>query len=688
VAGLQMGRSRPSGSLAQARTGDRPGRLGARISVYRLALVLLFLVLVGQLWRLQIVRRGYYQQAADYNRFRLETSPGPRGVIYDRWGHLLVRNVPRIAVSIIPAYLPEDPGQRFALLFKLARLLDMPLTGQIDEDRSDGTVPARNASDVPASGVDGGRQKGIVDLLGEAELAPYRPALLKVDISRDIALLLEEQHLDWPGVLVQAVPQREYLYGPLLAHYLGYVGPIPAEQAKDYEARGYDPNQHQVGLTGVEFDFQDELRGRDGSKLIEVDIAGREVQTVGEVQPQLPGYNLRLTLDLGLQQAATEILARHIKAIGKKQGVVVAMNPQTGEILAMVSLPSYDNNEFTGGISPEELKALQTDTNRPLVNHAISGQFAPGSTFKIVTASGGLAEGVIDVNTHLYCGGIMWLPNRFYPEDPSLAQPFYCWTHKYGTSHGSLSIISALAQSCDIFFYQVGGGYRTNFQGLGEERLGYYAELFGLGSQTGIDLPGETAGLVPTRKWKRINYSESWVTGDTYNMAIGQGFVLVTPLQMLNAVSAIANGGTLYRPQVVHEVIDSEGQIVQAFAPDVIRQLPISPDQIEIVRQGMRAAVAPGGTATAAALRAVSVAAKTGTAEFFVDRNKDGLPDRDREGNMPTHAWFIGFAPYDDPQIALVVFVYGGGEGSAVAVPIAGEILDYYFSRDLEESAP
>jgi penicillin-binding protein 2 len=633
-----------------------------------------------------MVQGDYYQKAADYNRFRLESSPGPRGVIYDRWGHLVVRNVPRIAVSIIPAYLPDDPHERYALLLKLARLLDMPLTSHLDEDRSDGTLPARNPASV--SNVDGGDQKGIIDILTEAELAPYRPALLKADISRDVALLLEEQHLDWPGVLVQAVPQREYLYGSLLAHFLGYVGPIPAEQAEDYESRGYDPNQHQVGLTGVEFAFEDELRGRDGSKLIEVDIAGREVQTVGQVQAEVPGNNLRLTLDLDLQQATTDILARHIKTIGTKQGVVVAMNPQTGEILAMVSLPSYDDNEFTGGISPEKLKALQTDSNRPLLNHAISGQFAPGSTFKIVTASAGLAEGVIDSNTRLYCGGTLWLPNRFYPEDPSLAQPFYCWTHKYGTSHGSMSVVSALAQSCDIFFYQVGGGYRTNFQGLGEERLGYYSELFGLGSLTGIDLPGETAGLVPTSKWKRINYSESWVTGDTYNMAIGQGFVLVTPLQLLNAAAAIANGGTLYRPQVVRDVIDSQGQIAQAFAPDVIRQLPISPDQIEVVRQGMRAAVGPGGTATAAGLRGVSVAGKTGTAEFFIDRNKDGLADRDREGNLPTHAWFVGFAPYDNPQIALVVFVFGGGDGSAVAVPIGGEILEYYFSRDLEESTP
>jgi penicillin-binding protein 2 len=324
------------------------------------------------------------------------------------------------------------------------------------------------------------------------------------------------------------------------------------------------------------------------------------------------------------------------------------------------------------------------------VNHAISGQFPPGSTYKIIPAAAALEEEVITTQTRYYCGGIMWLPNRFYPEDPSLAQPFYCWIHHdYHGHHGSLGVISALGQSCDIFFYQVAGGYRDQIEGLGEERLGYYAELFGMGARSGIDLPGEAPGLVPTVKWKRVNYSESWVTGDTYNMGIGQGFVLATPLQVLNTAAVFANRGTLYRPQVVREVIDGEGNVVQAFAPDVIRDLPISAENIDIVRQGMRSAVAgPGATATGINVPGVAIAGKTGTAEYFVDRNKDGIPDRDREGNLPTHAWFTAFAPYDDPEIALVVFIYGGGEGSAMAVPVANEILNFYFSQVHRESSP
>jgi penicillin-binding protein 2 len=241
-------------------------------------------------------------------------------------------------------------------------------------------------------------------------------------------------------------------------------------------------------------------------------------------------------------------------------------------------------------------------------------------------------------------------------------------------------VISALGQSCDIFFYQAAGGYRDQITGLGEEALAYYAELFGFGARSGIDLPGEAPGLVPDTRWKRINYSESWVTGDTYNMAIGQGFVLATPLQVLNAVAAIANGGTLYRPQIVREIVDGEGNVIQGFAPDVIRQIPVSAQNLDLVRQGMRGAIAgPGATAWAVNVPGVAVAGKTGTAEFFIDRNKDGIPDRDREGNLPTHAWFTAFAPYDKPEIALVVFVFGGGEGSGTAVPIANEILNYYF---------
>jgi len=620
------------------------GRIKIHLGIYRGLVAVVFVALVGQLWHLQMMEGEYYRQAADTNRFRIQQNPAPRGVIYDRRGHLLVRNMPRISVAIIPAYLPEDETERHALLRRLGELLDMPMTTP---------PPERLRQGLPAAAADAQPEAGILEILAKAEPAPYRPAVVKKGVSRKAAMILEEEHLDWPGIVVQAEAVRDYIHGPLTAHILGYIGPIPGEWAKEYEARGYDPNRHLVGLNGIEDAFEEQLRGEDGQELVEVDIAGRQVRVVGEPKEALPGYNLQLTIDLDLQQAMDEILQKQLKAYSKKQGVAIAANPQTGEILGMVSLPSYDNNEFTGGISSKVLQELREDDNRPLVNHAISGMFPPGSTFKIITASGALEEGVLTPSTHLHCGGILWLPNRYYPGDPSLAQPFYCWIyHGYHGSHGSLSVVSALGQSCDIFFYQAAGGYRDRFTGLGEERLGHYAELFGFGARSGIDLPGETTGLVPDTKWKRVNYSESWVTGDTYNMAIGQGFVLATPLQVLNSAATVANGGTLYRPQLVRQVMDENGNVVQAFAPDVIRNVPVSAENIQIVRQGMRAVVAgSGATARGINVPGVAIAGKTGTAEFFIDRNKDGLPDRDREGHLPTHAWFTAFGPYENPEI-------------------------------------
>ncbi|HSJ52824.1 MAG TPA: penicillin-binding protein 2 [Anaerolineae bacterium] len=655
-----------------------------RLTAYRLVLGLVFVVLVGQLWRLQIQQGDYYSQAAESNRIRLQADAAPRGVIYDRRGHLLARNQPQLTVSIVPAYLPEDPEARRQLLLRLSKLIEMPL-------RSSPAGPSYLGNVSPDMEPIPNAPPGILDILetAETDLAYYRPALLKEGISREVAMALQEEHLDWPGVLVQAQPVREYLHGSLTSHILGYVGPIPSEDVERYEAEGYDADLHSVGISGIEHSFERDLHGDDGQKLIEVDVHGREIGTVGEPEPAVPGYNLQLTLDLDLQQAAEEILKEQLQTLNKTQGVVIAMNPQTGEILALVSLPSYDNNEFSGGISSQALQKLQEDPSRPLVNHAISGMFPPGSTFKITVAAGALEEGVVTANSTFHCGGILWLPNRFYPGDPSLAQPFYCWVHTSYGRHGSLSIVSALGRSCDIYFYQAAGGYRDQSQGLGAERVAQYAQLFGFGARSGIDLAGEATGLIPDAKWKRVNYSESWVTGDTYNMAIGQGFVLATPLQVLNAAATIANGGTLYRPQLVRQVIDGDGQVVRAFAPDVIRQVPISPANMNLVREGMRAVVAgAGATAWAMKVPGVAVAGKTGTSEFFEDRNKDGLPDRDKEGHLPTHAWFTAFAPYENPEIALVVFIYGGGEGSAAAVPVASDILNYYFSRDIDEVVP
>ncbi len=637
-----------------------------RLLLYRGVIILAFLVMIGQLWRLQIDQGATYRMLADRNRFRRVTVPGPRGVIYDRAGHILARNRPSFAIALVPADLPEDPEEEAQVIHRLAQLLGAP-----EEPTSENTQ-------LPAIG---GTLPRFRLLLSEAEMrqfveqarqgSAYQPIPVATQVDRDLAFQIEELRHTLPGVHLIVEPIREYIAGPLTAHILGYMGPIPPDQIDAYVQQGYSPNDL-VGLTGLEYTYESELRGRAGTRYIEVDVLGREIRTVAEIAPPVPGHNLTLTIDLALQTAMEAALRKGLEKAGSKSGVAIAMNPKTGEILGMVSLPSYDNNLFARGISVEEYTALLNDPGRPLINHAISSLYPPGSTFKIIPAAGALEEGVITPKTLIFDPGILWLPNQYFPDDPSQAQPFYCWIYKYrGRGHGDVNVTTALAVSCDVFFYIVAGGYKE-FQGLGEPLLGYYAREFGLGELSGIDLPAENPGLVPDARWKRITLAETWVTGDTYNMAIGQGFVLATPLQILNATAAVANGGYLYRPQLVYQITDAEGRVVRSFEPQLIRQLPISPENLEIVRQGMYGAVHwPGGTARRANVPGLRVAGKTGTAEF--------PGKRDKEGNLPTHAWFTAFAPYEDPEIAVVVFIEGGGEGSEVAAPVAAEILKAYF---------
>lgn len=646
-----------------------------RVTVLQIGFVLAFLFLSVRLWGLQIGRGEQYVYLANQNRFRLATVDAPRGVIYDRNGTILVRNVPSFSLSIVPASLPEDPQELAKLCDRLTAILAAPVADQAPWSWLSGTVSAAAEGDPPAIDV---RQRiaEIQEQVKKGRISRYAAVPLAVNVPRDIAFVAEEEHLNLPGVIVEIKPRRNYLYGPLLAHWLGYVGAIPADQVQAYlaaEGEDYEAND-QVGLTGVELTFEQVLRGTKGKKHVEVDAFEREIRILA-TKPAQPGYNLILTLDVELQRVAEEALRARMEKVGSSSGTVIAMNPQNGEILAMVSLPTYDNNLFSGGISLADYQALINDPLSPLLNHAIGGEYPPGSTFKIVPAAAALEEKVITADTRLYCSGVLWLPNEFMPDDPSKAQPFYCWVH---SGHGAVNLISSLAYSCDIYYYQVGGGF-ADFKGLGLERLTRYAREFGFGARTGIALPGEAAGLVPTERWKRENWDMNWVMGDTYNISIGQGYILSTPLQLLNAFAAIANGGTLYRPQVVHQIVDVDGNLIQTTQPEVIRQVPISPQNIELVRSGMRAA-ATWGTARLLdqMLPEIHAAGKTGTAEF--------PGERDEEGNLPTHAWFGAFAPYESPEIAVVVFIAGGGQGAVEAVPVAIEVLRHYFQ--LSEPTP
>jgi penicillin-binding protein 2 len=623
----------------------------------RAVILCTFGAIAFQLFQIQINFGDTYQRLAENNRFRLLSEEAPRGVIYDRNGVILARNAPAYSIAIIPADLPDDKQKTMAMYEYLSQLLKVPATAQQ-------AASARNANGGLQSPASGSDSRSIEELVDDGRLNPYATVTIKARIDRVTANTVEEMRTELPGVYVLREATRAYPLKDTMAHLLGYTGGIPSDLFKDYQARGYDINDS-VGVSGIEQTFESDLRGGKGRRLVEVDASGREISTLA-AEPALPGKNLVLTLDSYLQTAAVEALKVGLAKSKAKAGSVIALNPQNGEVLAMVSWPSYDNNLFANGISVSDYAGLIQNKDLPLYNRALSGEYPLGSIFKIVPASAALQENVIDINTGIVDSGIIWVPNKFFPNEPRLAQPFYGWSRQ---GLGLMNINSALAWSSDIFFYEVSGGFQ-DFDGLGLNRLASYALSFGFGERTGINVPGEAKGLVPTDRWKRLTYAQSWVTGDTYNMGIGQGFMLGTPLQIVNALAAVANGGTLYRPQVARALIDADSHILKQYEPEVIRKLPVSPENLAIVRAGLRSAVT-SGTATAINFAAVPIAGKTGTAEY--------PGPRDRQGRLPTHAWFLAFAPYDNPQIALVVFVEGGGEGSTTAVPIAGDILKAYF---------
>ncbi len=617
----------------------------------RLLVVVAVIGLAARLWQLQMAQGDSYRVLADRNRFRQVDVAAPRGVIYDRNGYILARNRPNFTIAVVPADLPKtaegelDEAAQTRVLDELFALLERPAPVALatpgptpTTQAADTTKPEKNSRIFPMNKPKApliaipDRQPwlqtrerveaAIADgLLGGA----FRPITIATNIPEATAFLIAEDIANLPGIEVLPQPIRDYPTGPLTAHTIGYMGHIPEKRVAEYQAQGYGVND-QVGLTGLEATFEQELRGKPGHQIIEVDVNGRKVRTIGQPELTQPGHNLVLTLDMELQQAATEALQDVLdKSRGftkATQGVVIALNPRSGAVLALVSLPSHDNNIFAKGITGEAWNALVKDPALPMFDQAIGGQYPPGSTFKIIMASAGLQEGVINTRTLLGDGfdgkndGIIWLPNEYLPWDRTRDQPFYSWIHKYGQGHGFVAVRDALAVSDDIFFYQLGGGYLDVFRGgLGVEAIGYYAQEFGLGAATGIELPDEAEGGVPDPKWKRLTYAERWLTGDTYNMSIGQGFVLATPLQVANATTVVANHGSLYRPQLVDHITDAEGRTTRPFQPSLIREVRVDAGNLDIVREGMFGAVNwPQGTAPLAR----------------VARHRSGRKDRNR----------------------------------------------------------
>lgn len=706
----------------------------------RLTLIVLLGLLIGRLYQLQVRQHDAYAADADANRLRTIEVPAPRGLIFDRNGELLARNRPSYQLAIVPEELPDndldtEADEEYEAILQILESLganldrDAVLDMQRNLHRSLGwqdyrqilvdskvsfpvfeiphsefvalliqigvmdapaveSVPIEEAA-VAASMVSMPDLNQPLPIEGLAfliqNLAQTRqqgnssePFPILTGLSREAAFTISEQSFRYPGSRILDVSVREYVYGELASHILGFMGPIPSSLAEAYRQQGYAPEEP-IGLSGVEAEYQEILRGTPGQRTVEADIFGRVGRTINEVSPQ-PGRDIILTVDIQLQRVMYKALQEMLMVQDAISGVAIAVDPRSGQLLGMISLPSFDNNIFSEGLGETYTRIIK-DERKPLINYAIGGLYPPGSTFKIVTASAGMAEGVITPRTVIVDEGPIYLPNKFFPDDPSQAQEFVSWNHHQDFNHGPLMLREAIAVSNDIYFYYVGGGYPQTFLGLTQEALAQWARVFGYGSATGIDLPGEVSFAVPDDQWKRVNWASSWVQGDSYNMAIGQGYLLATPLQVLQSLVPIANGGMLYEPQVALQITDPSTGRTQEFEPKPIRDVGLERVTLDTIRLGMRDAVnSAGGTATRGRIEGVIVAGKTGTAEFCeYDPNLEDCR-RDEEGNLPTHASYLAFAPFNNPEIAVMVFVYDGGEGSTAAVPVGTAILDAWFT--------
>jgi penicillin-binding protein 2 len=614
-------------------------RFHQRFLLLKALIVLLFGVLVFQLARMQIIDYQSYSSRAESNRLRTVPVLPARGLIFDRNGEQLVENLPIFSAAIVPGDVPEEQV--------------LPVIAEVSSVTG---VPANEIAE---------RVKRALD-----SDDPYTPVVVKENLDDETAFRLRESEAAMPGVRVVVESVRQYREGALMAHLLGYVGRIDAEEHAELRADGYGLNDR-LGKAGVEYTYESLLRGTPGYKQVEIDAAGQEIKALLEVPPRAAG-NVVLSVDLDLQRRVTQIL-QNAKG-NSRHAVAIVMDVRSGELLAMASLPSYDNNILTDPVDQERLPGLLNDPTKPMVNKAIAEVYPPGSTFKQITGTAALQEGVANPSTTITSYGSISVEDEY--------NPGVVWVMKDWAPLGTLDFYRGLAMSSDVYFYYLSGGYfqggREVFHGLGADRLARYARDYGLGRPTGIDLPGEAGGLVPDPEWKEENIGEVWTLGDTYNFGIGQGFLTLTPLQLVRATAAIANGGDLLVPRVVREIVDEQGNVLQRLEPEVERELSISQENLGIMREALRQAAVYGPANTGASSQ-VTIAAKTGTAEFG-PQSADGT-------YAFSHAWYTGYAPYDNPEIAVVVFLEHG-IGATHGGPVARQIFDYYFGRKHLAEAP
>jgi penicillin-binding protein 2 len=658
------------------------------------------ILFVGRLFVLQILQGHDWAARSDSNRTTTITSSPARGIIYDRNGIVLARNVASYNIVVTPAYLPDDDGDIQNIYRQLSNLTGIPV--------SSGTV--EDAKLLKACTPGPGIQQW-VDL--GASNAPYDPVAIDCNVSEQIAMTVREHAAEWPGVGLDIQPVRDYPTNSLTANIIGFLGPIPAALEQVYRQQGFLPGRDKVGYAGVELSMDDVLIGKPGKRVVEVDVAGQVLRNLQPPAASSSGKNIILTIDTRLQQAAQAALVSNIDSwnayfgtIRISSGVVIAMNPKTGEILAMAQYPSYENNRLARIIPEYYYNQLVQDPRHPLLNFAVQTEYPPGSTFKLGPATGALNEGVVTPNTVIDAPGQIVLTNTYSPTDPGSQQIYRDWSYDTNPAGlGKINFLQCIAFSSDACFYKVGGGYKTEIpEGVDMQRIQQYARALGYDALTGIELPGELPGLVPDPTWKRRFEGENWSTGDTYLATIGQGYDLATPLQVLLSAATIANNGRQMQPTIIRQIVDNEGNVIQPFTPrlrwdittdPIIQDMQckyglctptslmktVQPWVVQSVKQGMRLAVAePGGTLNhtfSFANYPIAVAGKTGTAEYCDDVAK--ARNQCSFGNWPSHAWTVAFAPYDDPEIAIITFLYNGIEGGRTAAPIVKSVMDAYF---------
>ncbi len=568
---------------------------------------LVFFGVFLKLFYLQILNYPYYRGLSDNNSLRLITARAPRGIITDRNGEILATNEPSYSLYVVPADLKANTNS----LVRLSQILDEPLSS--------------------------------LELMVESrkKRRRFEPIRLQTHLDEKMIAEIEENRVRLPGVYVQLEPERFYPHGELASHILGYIGEISEEDLTRLRENGYSVGAV-VGKNGTERVYDQVLRGEDGGVQIEVDASGIQRRTLAYKKP-IQGQTLQLSIDWKIQELAEKLMADQI-------GSVVVTNPQTGEILALVSHPNFDPNEFVSGISFKDWNKLLKDKNHPLEDRAIQGQYPPGSIFKLVTTLGALEDGVIDFNKVFLCRGIFWFKTW----------PYRCWRT---SGHGWVNLERAIIESCDIFFYQLGLLVKI-------DKIYSVAKEMGLGSKTQVDLDHELSGLVPNPQWKEATQHQPWFPGNTIQMSIGQGYLLTTPLQMLDVTAGLAMNGKIFKPHLLYRIVDQNtGRTVFEKQPEVLHESSVDKKYLDFIKATMEKVInSEFGTGKKARIRGVRVAGKTGTSE-----NPHG----------DNHAWFTAFAPAEDPKVAIIVMVENGGEGGIVSAPIAKRVMEQTLGLDV-----